>query len=98
MPRSRRRFTREFKLDAVQQTLSGDRSIRQIADDLGISVEALYRWRTEYRSDPEQVFPGNGTQKERDQEVDGLKREVEKLRAENSFLKKVSAYFAKGPK
>ena len=98
MSEARRRYSREFKLDAVEQTLSGDRSIRQVASDLGISSELLYRWRKEFKSDPEESFPGNGNLKETDQEVDHLHREVSRLKAENAFLKKVSAYFAKDPK
>lgn len=94
----RRRFTREFKLEAVKMALEGGRSQVSVARDLGINPETMYRWVREFKSDPSQSFPGNGSLKDRDKEVDELRREVSRLKAENAFLKKVSAYFAKNPR
>ena len=44
MGEKRRRFSREFKLEAVRQALAGDRTQVQIAQELGIKKETLYRW------------------------------------------------------
>ena len=94
--RARNRFTREFKLEAVLQVVRDGRTRKAVADELGVNPNVLGRWVKEYQSDPEQSFPGNGKLKERDKEVEDLRRQVARLKGELSFLKKVSAYFAKG--
>jgi transposase len=92
---NRRRFTREFKVEAVRMVLAGDRPTTEVARELGLNTETLYRWKKEFRDDPTASFPGNGSVKERDEELAQLRRENARLRTENAFLKKVSAYFAK---
>src|SRR5262245_6215585 len=96
--KQRRRFSREFKLEASRMVVEGGRKQGEVASELGIHPEALYRWTREFRADPKQSFPGNGSLKERDRQVEQLQREVARLKAELAFLKKVSAYFAKSPK
>lgn len=96
--RGRRRFSREFKLEAMRMVLEGGRKQVDVARELGINPEVVYRWTREHRLDPKQSFPGNGNLKERDRQVEQLQREVARLKAELAFLKKVSAYFAKSPK
>ena len=93
---TRRRFTREFKLEAVRQMVEEGRLHKQVAEELGVNVNVLGRWVRQLRADPEQSFPGNGKLKARDKEVEELRRENARLKGELSFLKKVSAYFAKG--
>ncbi len=95
MGSKRRRYSREFKLEALREILEEGRSARQVAKDLGIAAETLYRWKNEYLTDPTQSFPGNGNLKDRDKELEQLKRENARLAAENKFLKKVSAHFAR---
>lgn len=96
MGEKRRRFSREFKLEAVRQALEGGCTQVQAAQELGIKKETLYRWVREFRNDPEQSFPGNGQLKDRDKEIEDLRRQVARLKGENAFLKKVSSYFVKG--
>ncbi len=91
----RRRFTREFKLEAVRQVVSERRSQKAVAEELGINANLLGRWVKQLRVDPEQAFPGHGKLKERDKELEDLLRENARLKGELSFLKKVSGYFAK---
>ena len=93
--RTRRRFTREFKFEAVRQVVVEGRTRRQVADELGLNANMLGRWIKQLRSDPAQSFPGNGNLKARDKEVEDLRRQVARLKGELSFLKKVSGYFAK---
>ena len=93
--RTRRRFTREFKFEAVRQVVVEGRTRRQVADELGLNANMLGRWIKQLRSDPVQSFPGNGNLKARDKEVEDLRRQVARLKGELSFLKKVSGYFAK---
>ena len=98
MGKQRRRFTREYKVEAVRLALSGAKPQKEVAKDLNLNPETLYRWVAEFRKDSEQSFPGNGQVKDRDREVEQLRREVARLQAENAFLKKVSAYFVKSPR
>jgi transposase len=92
---ARRRFSREFKLEAVRQVVGDGRTQREVAKELGINENLLGRWVRQLREDPEQAFPGHGKLKERDKELEDLRRENARLKAEISFLKKVSGYFAK---
>ncbi len=92
---TRRRFRREFKLEAVRQVIREDRTQKQVAEELGLNANLLGRWVKQHRSDPSQSFPGNGNLKARDKEVEDLRRRVARLKGELSFLKKVSGYFAK---
>jgi len=92
---TRRRFTREFKREAVRQVVGEGRTQKQVAEELGLNANLLGRWIKQQRSDPEQSFPGNGNLKARDKEVEDLRREVARLKGELSFLKKVSGYFAR---
>lgn len=98
MGKKRRRFDREYKIEAVRVALRGDRPQKDVARDLGINPETLYRWVHEFRADASQSFPGNGRVKDRDRDVEQLRRDVHRLETENAFLKKVSAYFAKSPR
>ena len=95
MRRPRRRYTREFKVEALRQVQDSGRSQVEVARELGLNPETLYRWSREFRQDPTQSFPGNGQLKDRDKEVEELRRDNARLRAEIAFLKKASAYFAK---
>ena len=67
---TRRRFTREFKLEAVRQVLRDGRTQKQVAEELGLNANLLRRWIKQLRSDPEQAFPGQGNLKARDKEVE----------------------------
>ncbi len=96
--RKRRRFSREFKLEAVRHALENGHSQVEVAGELGINAKLLYRWTRDRRLDPKQAFPGQGNLKERDRQVDQMQRENVQLKSELAFLKKVSAYFAKNPR
>lgn len=93
---ARRRFTREVKLEAVRRVLEEGRTQKSVADELGMNPNVLGRWVREFRDDPKQSFPGNGSLKARDKELEELRRENARLKGELSFLKKVSVYFVKG--
>jgi transposase len=93
--RTRRRFTAEFKREAVRQVVGEGRTQKAVAEELGVNANLLGGWVKQQRFDPEQAFPGNGKVKARDKEVEDLRRENARLRGELSFLKKVSGYFAR---
>jgi transposase len=62
---------------------------------LGVHGTVLRRWVREGTADPQQAFPGQGQMKPDQLEIERLRREVTKLKAERDILKKAAAYFAK---
>jgi transposase len=91
----RRKFSREYKLEAVNLIKDRGVSVCQASRDLGVVESVLRRWLREEAADPRQAFPGNGQVKPEQQELIQLRREVAKLKAERDILKKAAAYFAK---
>jgi transposase len=91
----RRKFTREFKLEAVRLIRERGVSYAQASQDLGVHTSQLRVWVKKFADDPEQAFPGHGQMKPEQLEIARLKREVTKLKAERDILKKAAAYFAK---
>ena len=99
-PRTRRRFTQEFKLEAVRLASSGARRPAEVARELGIRADMLRQWRRQAerragRPLPD-MFPGNGKLMSQDEEIRRLRREVAQLREERDILGKATAFFAKG--
>ena len=91
----RRRFTREFKLEAVRLIKDRGVSYAQASQDLGVHTSQLRDWVKKFAGDPREAFPGHGQLKPEQAEIARLKREVTKLKAERDILKKAAAYFAK---
>lgn len=91
----RRKFTREFKREAVTLITERGVSIAQASRELGVHGSVLRRWVQEQAADPQQAFPGQGQMKPEEGEIERLRREVIKLKAERDILKKAAAYFAK---
>jgi len=95
MNSTRRTYTREFKIEAAKLSYNSDKPVADIAEQLGVSQSSLNRWRSEYRDDPDQAFPGNGQMKERDEEIARLKKELKQAQMENEILKKAVAIFTR---
>jgi transposase len=91
----RRVYTREYKLEAIKLVKERGVSLLQAARDLGLHANTLRNWVKEYAADPVQSFPGHGQMKPEAAELERLRREVIKLKAERDILKKAAAYFAK---
>ena len=91
----RRKFTREFKLEAVRLIKERGVSVAQASRDLGVHGTVLRSWVKDFVADPSQAFPGHGQVKPEQAEIARLKREVAKLKAERDILKKAAAYFAR---
>jgi transposase len=91
----RRRFTREFKLEAVKLVKERGVAVKQAARDLNVHENVLRKWVKDFTADPQHSFPGQGQMKPEQAEIERLKREVIKLKAERDILKKAAAYFAK---
>lgn len=95
MPKERRRYTKEFRLEAVNLALSRGGNISETARHLGIRPNMLNRWIREYKSDREHSFPGQGKLKEPDKELWHLGKELADTKMERDILKKALAYFLK---
>jgi transposase len=91
----RRRFGREFKIEAVRLIRDRGVSVSQAARDLDVHENVLRKWVKEFAADPAQAFPGPGQLKPEQLEIERLRREVTKLKAERDILKKAAAYFAR---
>jgi transposase len=91
----RRKFTREFKLEAVKLIRERGVSVAQASQDLGVHQSQLRDWVKKFADDPQHSFPGHGQLKPEQLEIARLKREVTKLKAERDILKKAAAYFAR---
>jgi len=89
-------YTREFKMEAVRLLERGEKKAADLARELGISRNKLYKWRDQLQGkDADAAFPGPGRQSGASAEFAKLKREMERLREENDILKKAARYFAK---
>jgi transposase len=91
----RRTFSREYKLEAVKLVRERGVTVAQAARDLDVHENVLRKWVREYGDDPSQSFPGKGQMKPEQLEIERLRREVAKLKAERDILKKAAAYFAR---
>lgn len=96
MGKMRKQFDRDFKLKAVNLSLETDR-IADLAHDLGIRPNLLYRWRSEFLTDKELSFPGQGNEKmsDKDKEFSRLKKELADMTMERDILKKAVGIFSK---
>ena len=92
----RRKYTREFKQEAVQLVGSADVPASRIAHDLGLDPNMLSRWCREMGSIGNKAFQGQG--KPRDEEMAALKRELIQVRKERDFLREAATFFAKASK
>jgi transposase len=91
----RRRFGREFKLEAVKLVRERGVTVAQAARDLDLHENLLRKWVRDFAADPQHAFPGHGQMKPEQLEIERLRREVHKLKAERDILKKAAAYFAR---
>jgi len=95
MPK-RRRYSAEFKREAVNLTRSSPDSTSQVARELGINANVLTRWCRELRDEGQAAFRGQG--KPRDEEMARLRRELAQVKKERDFLKEAATFFAKESK
>ena len=91
----RRKYTKEFKIEAVRLTEDSDVPVDEVAGELGIHPNTLYKWRRESLADGQEAFPGHGKLKAGDDEVRQLRRELARVRAERDILKKALAFFSR---
>lgn len=95
---ARQRFSAEFKREAVRLLEQGDKPVTQLALELGIARNRLYKWRDALHAEGVHAFQGSGRRSPQQQELAQLRRQLARLEEENSILKKATAYFASAPK
>ena len=96
---TRRTFSKEFKLDVINQSERCEK-ITELATDLGLRPALIYRWRAEFKGDPQRSFPGNGVEKQTPDEkkIARLQRELADMRMQRDILKKAMGIFTNHPK
>ncbi len=92
--RTRRRFTAEFKAQAVKRLLEDGKALAEVATELGLSPGQLSQWRTEHRAAGSAEALAARTAEQA--ETQRLRREVKRLEEEVEILKKAAAFFARG--
>lgn len=96
MSRKYRKFSPEFRDEAVRLVIEASRPIAQVARELGLNEGTLGNWVTQYRAEhADDEPPLTVSERTRLSEAERLLRE---LRMENEFLKKAAAYFARDPR
>ncbi len=95
--RQRTRFTKEFKLEAVRLLELGQKSATQLALELGVARNQLYKWQAQLQQGgAARAFRGPGRKPLDEQnEVERLRRELKQVTEERDILKKAATYFAK---
>ena len=95
-PKRYKRYSAEFKREAILRAAEEGITDKRVCDELGISTRQFRRWRDELELLGSDAFPGSG--RSRDEELTALKRELAQVKKERDFLKEAAAYFAKESK
>ena len=98
---TRSKYDRDFKRNTVLLCAEPGRTVAEVAENLGISKDLLYRWRREYHlSNGKLAFPGNGNEAltEEQKRIRELEKELRETQMERDILKKAMAIFSRAPK
>jgi transposase len=100
MSKDRRKYSKEFKLEAIQLQKKGERTVSEVERELGITQGLLWKWKTDLEKQPkkEEAFPGNGKLTDTDARIRQLEREIVLLKEDKDILKKVLTMFSKDGK
>ena len=94
----KRKYDRDFKIEAVRLATEGNRKITEVARDLGINPNLIHNWKKQLADDPRHSFPGHGRLKPDEEKLRKLQRELEDIKEERDILKKALAIFSKKPR
>lgn len=94
MVQKRRKYTRDFRAEAVKLATTSDKPLAEVARNLGIPTRTLYQW-VGWAKEPKNDDPLSEGERA---ELKRLRRENEQLQMERDFLKKAAAFFAKESK
>ena len=91
----RKKYSKEFKLDAIALVTEQGYTRAEAAQSLGINTNMLGRWINEHKHDDGHAFRGNGKLTPEQAEIRKLKERVKRLETEKLILTKATAFFAK---
>jgi transposase len=94
MAKTRKKFDKEFKAEAVRMVIEGGMSKAEVGRRLGVNQTLVGTWVKAVEADGNDAFPGKGKLKPMEEEIRRLQQEVKELQMERDFLKKSAAYFA----
>lgn len=91
-----KQYSKEFKLEAIRLMESSERTSAEVATELGIRRNQLYKWKEQLLDKGEAAFKGRGRPTiEQQSEASRLRQENQRLKEENEILKKAAVFFAK---
>lgn len=93
-----KKYDKAYKEQVAFRILSGESTIRDSANELGVHYTTVRDWVRTYKRDGNDAFPGSGHLKPEDEEMRNLRKQLADLKEENEILKKAAAYFAKNLK
>lgn len=88
-------YTRQFKIEAVRLAAESDQPVTQVARELGLRVNQIYKWRKLLEENQVGAFSGKQVAKDKEAEIRRLKKALAASEEENAFLKKTAVFFAK---
>lgn len=94
MGKSRRRYSREFKVEAVKQVVEHGRTVTEVAESLDLNCNMLSSWKTKLEAEGAVASASQSKQTDLEEENRRLRRELAIARQERDILKKATAYFA----
>lgn len=89
------KYSKEFKLEAIRLAEESDKPVIQVARELGLRVNQIYKWKKQLEVKLDNAFPSQGNGADKEAEIRRLKKELLAMREENEFLKKTAIFFAK---
>jgi transposase len=95
MTKERKKYTPEFKMDAVRLVTEQGYKASEAARNLGVNISTLNRWKKELAAEGTNAFPGKGHLSPEKEELKRLRKENQRLKMERDILKKAAAFFAK---
>jgi transposase len=98
MIKKRKKYSKQFKIDAVKLVTEQGYKISEAARNLGIHSGLLGRWKKQFETDIADAFPGKGRMTPEKEELYQLRKDNKRLRMEREILKKATAFFAKESK
>lgn len=90
-----KRYSREFKLEAIRLAAESDKPVTVVARELGLRVNQIYKWKQQLEAKGDGAFPGHGRQAGLEAENARLRRELAAAKEETQILKKAVKYFAR---
>jgi transposase len=93
----KKHYTKEFKIEAIRLANTSDKPVAQVARELGIRQNQIYKWKQALERSGSGAFRGAGHPIGKEPEIERLCKELEAAKEEIEILKKADAYFANLP-